>query len=43
LALRGLSRTEREAVRADVEDSLARFTNERGYELPGVVLRAVAD
>jgi ubiquinone/menaquinone biosynthesis C-methylase UbiE len=43
LALRGLSQTEREAVRTDVEDSLARFTTERGYELPGVALCAVAD
>jgi hypothetical protein len=43
LALRGLSDTEREAVKAEVEDSLARFAAERGYELPGVALCAIAD
>jgi hypothetical protein len=43
LALRALSRTEREAVKSDVEDSLARFATEHGYELPGIALCAVAD
>jgi SAM-dependent methyltransferase len=43
LALRDLSETEREAVKAAVEHPLARFTAERGYELPGVALCAVAD
>ena len=42
LAVRGLSETDREGVRADVEDSLARFATARGYELPGVALCAVA-
>jgi hypothetical protein len=43
LALRGLSEREREAVKADVEESLAQFAAGRGYELPGVALCAVAD
>jgi hypothetical protein len=43
LALRRLSDTERVAVKTDVEDSLARFANERGYEVPGVARCAVAD
>jgi ubiquinone/menaquinone biosynthesis C-methylase UbiE len=43
LALRGLSRADREPVKADVEDSLARFAAEDGFELPGVALCAVAD
>jgi ubiquinone/menaquinone biosynthesis C-methylase UbiE len=42
LALRGLPETDRAAVRADVEDALARFSTERGYELPGVALCAAA-
>jgi SAM-dependent methyltransferase len=42
LALRELSETDREAVKAHVDDSLARFTAERGYELPGAVLCAAA-
>jgi ubiquinone/menaquinone biosynthesis C-methylase UbiE len=42
LALRGLSETDREAIKADVDDSLARFAAERGYELPGVALCAAA-
>ncbi len=42
LALRGLSATDRAAVGADVEDSLARFAAARGYEIPGVALCAVA-
>jgi ubiquinone/menaquinone biosynthesis C-methylase UbiE len=43
LALRALSETDRETVRADAEDALARFATERGYALPGVALCAVAD
>jgi hypothetical protein len=43
LALRGLPETDRAAVKADVEDALARFAAERSYELPGVALCAVAD
>ena len=43
LALRGLSVTDRSAVKADVDDSLARFAAERGYEIPGVALCAVAE
>jgi ubiquinone/menaquinone biosynthesis C-methylase UbiE len=42
LALRGLSETDREAVKADVEASLGQFVAERGYEVPGVALCAVA-
>jgi ubiquinone/menaquinone biosynthesis C-methylase UbiE len=43
LALRALSQTDREAVRAHVEVPLARFAVERGYELPGVALCVAAD
>jgi ubiquinone/menaquinone biosynthesis C-methylase UbiE len=43
LALRGLSETDREAVKLDVGDSLARFAADRGYGLPGVALCGVAD
>ena len=43
LALRALSATDRDAVRADVEGALARFAVEGGYEIPGVALCAVAD
>jgi ubiquinone/menaquinone biosynthesis C-methylase UbiE len=43
LALRGLSDTDREAVKADVAGSLAGFAGKRGYELPGVALCAVAN
>jgi SAM-dependent methyltransferase len=43
LALRSLSQADREAVKADAEDALARFATERGYEVPGVALCAVAD
>jgi ubiquinone/menaquinone biosynthesis C-methylase UbiE len=43
LALRGVSETDGEAVKADVEQSLARFATDRGYEIPGVALCAVAD
>ncbi|MQA72937.1 MAG: methyltransferase domain-containing protein [Solirubrobacterales bacterium] len=42
LALRGLSDPDRAEIRAEAEDSLARFAAERGYALPGVVLCAVA-
>jgi ubiquinone/menaquinone biosynthesis C-methylase UbiE len=43
LALRRLPEIARAAVKADVEDSLARFAAERGYEIPGVALCAVAN
>lgn len=42
LALRGLSRADRELVKADVDDSLARFAAAEGFELPGTALCAVA-
>jgi SAM-dependent methyltransferase len=42
LALRGLPGTERDAVRAEAEAALERFAGESGYEIPGVVLCAVA-
>jgi SAM-dependent methyltransferase len=42
LALRGLADADRAAVRSDVEDSLQRFTGDRGYELPCVAICAVA-
>jgi SAM-dependent methyltransferase len=42
LALRGLTDSDRAAVRADVEDSLRRFAADSGYELPCVALCAVA-
>ena len=42
LALRGLSDSERAAVKADIEGALPRFAAERGYELPGVALCAAA-
>ena len=41
LALQALSETDREAVKADVEDSIARFRSERGYEFPGIARCAV--
>jgi ubiquinone/menaquinone biosynthesis C-methylase UbiE len=41
LALQALSESDREAVRADVEDSIARFRSGRGYEFPGIALCAV--
>jgi ubiquinone/menaquinone biosynthesis C-methylase UbiE len=43
LALRGLSDTDRAALKADIEDSLAGFASERGYQLPGVALCAGAN
>jgi len=43
LALRALSATDRDAVKADAEGALARFAVEDGYEIPGVALCAVAD
>jgi ubiquinone/menaquinone biosynthesis C-methylase UbiE len=42
LALRALSATDRDAVKADVEGALGRFAVEGGYEVPGVALCAVA-
>ena len=42
LALRGLPEARRADVHADLEDSFPRFAAERGYELPGVALCAVA-
>jgi hypothetical protein len=42
LALRGLSRADRELVKADVDDSLARFATAKGFEIPGAALCAVA-
>jgi SAM-dependent methyltransferase len=42
LALQGLEEADLAPVRADVEDSLDRFANEGGYELPAVALCAVA-
>ena len=42
LALQALPAAERAAIREDVEDGFARFAADRGYELPGVVLCAVA-
>ena len=42
LTLRSLSTTELAAVKADVDDSIAGFATTSGYELPGVVLCAVA-
>jgi SAM-dependent methyltransferase len=42
LALRGLPDDERAAIKAEAEDSLSRFAGERGFEIPGVALCAVA-
>ena len=42
LALQALSESDRKAVKADVEDSIARFRSRRGYEFPGIALCAVA-
>ena len=42
LTLQGLDKTDRAAVRADVEDSLRRFAADGGYELPCIALCAVA-
>lgn len=42
MALRLLEDAEREAIRNDLEKSLAPFATEDGYELPGVALCAVA-
>ena len=42
LALQAVPDAERAAIRVDVEDALARFATERGYEVPGVALCAVA-
>ena len=43
LALRELSDSERATVKADVEESFPRFAAERGYEIPGLALCAVAN
>ena len=43
VALQGLSETDRDAVRANVEGALGRFTTEDGYRIPGVALCAAAD
>jgi SAM-dependent methyltransferase len=42
LAVRELAAPDRRAVKADVQDSLRRFAKDGGYELPCVVLCAVA-
>jgi len=42
LALRKLPDDERSDIIAEVADSLGRFAADGGYELPGVVLAAVA-
>jgi SAM-dependent methyltransferase len=42
LALRDLAEADRAQVRAEVEDSLGRFSAGDGYKLPGVALCAVA-
>lgn len=42
LALRGLPEEEREAIKAQLEEALASFATDGGYELPGVSLAAVA-
>ena len=42
LTLRELSASERAAVKADVEESFPRYAAERGYEIPGLALCAVA-
>ncbi len=42
LTLRELSDSERAAVKADVEESFPRYAAERGYEIPGLALCAVA-
>ena len=41
LALQALSESDRDAVKADVEDSIARFRSGGGYEFPGIALCAV--
>ena len=41
LALQALSESDRKAVKADVEDSIARFRSGGGYEFPGIALCAV--
>jgi hypothetical protein len=42
LALRAVPHADRETIGAEVQDALARFATERGYEIPGVALCAVA-
>ncbi len=41
--LQSLSETDREALKANVEDALARFATEDGYRIPGAALCAAAD
>lgn len=43
LAVRGLSEAAREGVKAQAEATLERFAGPNGYEIPGVVLCAVAE
>jgi hypothetical protein len=43
LVLQGLSETDREAVKANVEGALARFATQDGYRIPGAALCAAAD
>ena len=43
LVLQGLSETDREALKANVEGALARFATEDGYRIPGAALCAAAD
>jgi ubiquinone/menaquinone biosynthesis C-methylase UbiE len=43
LAVQVLSAADREVIKAEVEESLARFAGEKGYEIPGAALCAVAE
>ena len=42
LALQGLEEADRAAIEADVEDAFRPFASDKGYEVPGVALCAVA-
>lgn len=42
IALRGLSQQERQVIKRQLEEALAPFASDRGYDLPGVTLAAVA-
>ena len=42
VALRGMSEREREALKAQLAEAFAPFAVDRGYELAGVALNAVA-
>lgn len=42
VALQGLPEEERQAIKADLEEALAPFATDGGYELPSVTLAAVA-